>query len=530
MVVRSRTGLVARGLLVTLAALLGLLLSVQPAVAQETTAPAPATEETLAPADESTDAGDDSSGLLGAVTGAITGAVDCAKYVGGNSNPFLGWVAGAIPGGDVNTCGDTLGAAAGAVTDKIGDAAESVAEGAVEKTALSFGNAGAEILKFALGWWITFNPVDTDVFKETVSSIGEYTFYIQVAAFALSMILLGARLAMARSGAIRDTSEEGFRQMARATLVAGTFTSLVVLGTRLSDGIANWFMEGTVGADPRGLVEAMVSIAVYAGPGGTALLFVIGLLGILGGLVMAFLMLMRTGFLVLMAAALPIAGAAGGTKIGSQAFDKMIAWTIAWLLVKPVGAFVIGCSAMLFLKATPTISNPDNGDALMALTGVILLCAAALVLPSLMRMIVPNVGALGGGGSGAAAGAALGALAMKGAGMMAGGGAPTGAAVASSSSTTASTSASGGDSGMTTGAAQPAPASFGGGGDGGQQPGGTSGGNPNVNGAAGGNPGGSEAGTPTSSGAAPASGDSGGRQPVSTGAAAPQFNSGGFER
>ncbi|NKW21573.1 hypothetical protein GS961_03860 [Rhodococcus hoagii] len=56
---------------------------------------------------------------------------------------------------------------------------------------------------------------------------------------------------------------------------------------------------------------------------------------------------------------------------------------------------------------------------------MILLCAAALVLPSLMRMIVPNVGALGGGGSGAAAGAALGALAMKGAGMMAGGGAPT---------------------------------------------------------------------------------------------------------
>ncbi|NKR59205.1 hypothetical protein GS474_10520 [Rhodococcus hoagii] len=62
-----------------------------------------------------------------------------------------------------------------------------------------------------------FNPIDTDVFTDTVSSIGEYTFYIQVAAFALSMILLGARLAMARSGAIRDTSEEGFRQMARAT-------------------------------------------------------------------------------------------------------------------------------------------------------------------------------------------------------------------------------------------------------------------------------------------------------------------------
>ncbi|MBM4527239.1 hypothetical protein GS462_25410 [Rhodococcus hoagii] len=518
-----------QGLLIALIALLGMLIAVQPAAAQESS-PAPTSQEAAPTDGESTETdGESEKSTLDTVTGTITGALDCAKMLGNTAGAVAGWLAGAV-GAEVNTCGETAGDVMSGVTGKIGDAAQSVAEGAVEKTALSFGNAGAEILKFALGWWITFNPIDTDVFTDTVSSIGEYTFYIQVAAFALSMILLGARLAMARSGAIRDTSEEGFRQMARATLVAGTFTSLVVLGTRLSDGIANWFMEGTVGEDPRGLVEAMVSIAVYAGPGGTALLFVIGLLGILGGLVMAFLMLMRTGFLVLMAAALPIAGAAGGTKIGSQAFDKMIAWTIAWLLVKPVGAFVIGCSAMLFLKATPTISNPDNGDALMALTGVILLCAAALVLPSLMRMIVPNVGALGGGGSGAAAGAALGALAMKGAGMMAGGGAPTGAAVASSSSTTASTSASGGDSGMTTGAAQPAPASFSGGGDGGQQPGGTSGGNPNVNGAAGGNPGGSEAGTPTSSGAAPASGDSGGRQPVSTGAAAPQFNSGGFER
>ncbi|MBM4529871.1 hypothetical protein GS563_13435 [Rhodococcus hoagii] len=183
-----------------------------------------------------------------------------------------------------------------------------------------------------------------------------------------------------------------------------------------------------------------------------------------------------------MAAALPIAGGGCGTKIGSQAFDKMIAWTIAWLswssLWVPSSLAARRCCS---LKATPTISNPDNGDALMALTGVILLCAAALVLPSLMRMIVPNVGALGGGGSGAAAGAALGALAMKGAGMNGRGGVHRPALRwRAARSTTASTSASGGDSGMTTGAAQPAPASFGGGGDGGQQPGGTSGGNPNV--------------------------------------------------
>ncbi len=71
----------------------------------------------------------------------------------------------------------------------------------------------------------------------------------------------------------------------------------------------------------------MIQIGIYASPGGTSLLYVIGFIGILGGLVMAFLLLMRMGLLVVITAALPIAGAAGGTKIGSQAYEKMIAWT-----------------------------------------------------------------------------------------------------------------------------------------------------------------------------------------------------------
>lgn len=509
---------IIRGFVASLVAVAALLLSAGPALAQESTSPAPPAQTETADPDKTTDGEDksDSHSTLETIAGGAT----CFTPGGAFSGALSGLV-NALPGDfDIPTCQDVAGGIGKAGLDAVGDAAERVAEGAAEKAALSFGNAGAEILKFALGWWITTDSLDGDVFRRTVSKITDYTFYIQVAAFSLSMILLGARLAMARSGSIRDTSEEGFRQMARATLVAGAFTMLVILGTQLSDGIANWFMDGTVGSDPTGLVEAMVMVSLYAGPAGMALLFVIGLLGILGGLVMAFLMLMRTGFLVLMAAALPIAGAAGGTKVGSQAFDKMISWTIAWLLVKPVGAFVIGCSAMLFIEA----ADPRTGDAMMALTGVILLCAAALVLPALMRMIVPNVGALGGGGSGAAAGAAVGALAMKGAGMMAGGGAPTGAAAASSSSTTASTSTSS-DSAPTTGAPQPTPASFGnGGGD--QQPGGNGGGTPG-----GGEPGGSDPGTPPGRG-----GSDGGTRPDMSGVGAvttgadPKFNSGGFEK
>lgn len=519
-VTRSTT---ARALFAALILIVVTVLGGAPALAQETDPAEPGTSgETVAtPGDESGEAAaaDDDSG----VGGALTGAAACAASA---INPGLGAgidLGADILGIDVPGCGDAATGVLGAAADTVGDVATEAAGGAVEKAALAFGNAGVAILKFALGWWIPVKTLDADTFETTVGKINDYTFYIQLAAFGLSLILLGGRLALARSGAIRDVSEDGLKQMARATVISGALTGLIVIGTRLSDNISSWFLNGTVGADPSGLVEAMITITQFGGSAGMALLFVIGIIGILGGLMMAFLMLLRTGFLVMMTVALPIAGAAGGTKVGSQAFDKMLSWTIAWLLVKPVGAFVIGCAAILFVEATPTISDPENGDGLMALSGVILLCAAALVLPSLMRLIVPNVGALGGGGSGAATAAGIAGAVAMGAKLAATGGASAGADAAQSTSGgfTPPTGASGNQS---------APASFGTGGEGsggGQQPGGNATGSPGGGNSTGG-PDGNSSGTPgSSSGAALVAAGVAGA--VATGAD-PKFDDGGFER
>lgn len=467
------------------------------------------------------DQGDD-SGFDWLETGA--GALSCANPVAA----LVGGLGNLVTDADIPDCLDAAGNVVDAGTGAIEDGINDAAAGAVEKTALWIGNAGVAVLKFALGWWITSTEMDGDTFTSTVATVNDYTFYIQVAALSLSLILLGGRLALARSGAIRDTSEEGLKQMARAAVLAGGASTLIVLGTELSDQISAWFMDSAVGSDPSRLAEAMVSIQLYAGPAGVGLLFLIGIIGMLGGLMMAFLMLLRTGILVLMAAALPIAGAAGGTKVGSQAYEKMLAWTIAFLLVKPVGAFVIGVSAILFLKATPTITDPENGDGFMALSGVITLCAAALVLPALMRLIVPNVGALGGGGSGMAAAAGAAAVGAKVGGMIATGGASGAASGAATISTTSST-ASSPPSGAT-------PPSFGAaGGGGGGQAGGNQQGTPGDGSAAvgSGGPQGNDSGSP----AAAASGSSGtggsghssSDAPVATGAGY-QFNRGGFEQ
>ncbi|WP_138846319.1 hypothetical protein [Rhodococcus pyridinivorans] len=453
------------------------------------------------------------------------GALACANPTAA----ALSGVGNVLMNTEVPSCADAGGnvidAGAGVIKDGISD----VAAGTVEKTALSIGNAGVAVLKFALGWWITGTEIDGDVFTSTVATVNDYTFYLQVAALSLSLILLGGRLALARSGAIRDTSEEGLKQMARAAVLAGGASTLIVLGTKLSDQISAWFMDSAVGSDPSRLAEAMVSIQLYAGPAGVGLLFLIGIIGMLGGLMMAFLMLLRTGILVLMAAALPIAGAAGGTKVGSQAYEKMLAWTIAFLLVKPVGAFVIGVSAILFLESAPTLTDPTGEDGFMALSGMITLCAAALVLPALMRLIVPNVGALGGGGSGLAAAGGAAAVGAKVGGMIATGGA-SGAASGAATTSTTSTTASNSPSGAT-------PSGFGAaGGAGSGQAGGNQNGTPSGDGSTAvgsGGPQGNDSGSPgaaaSGSSGAGGSGHSGSDAPVATGAGH-QFNRGGFEQ
>ncbi|OZD12052.1 MULTISPECIES: hypothetical protein [Nocardiaceae] len=389
------------------------------------------------------------------------------------------------------------------------EAAKNVAEGAWEQAGLSFGEAGAAGLKFALGWWISIPGQDEAAYQTVLSKVGSYTYDVQLAFLMVSIILLGGKLALARSGAIRQVSEEGFRQLARATVIAGSIGFFVVVGTRISDGISTWFLDSTVGDDPAKLVGAMVRITAFATPGGIAMLFAIGLIGIIGGLFLVFLLLMRMGMLVVVSAFLPIAAAAGGTRIGASAYERLIAWTLAFLLFKPVGAFVIGISAMLFAQSAP--SQDQDGGMMTAVVGALLLACTALVLPSLMKLLMPE--AAGGVGGLAAAGAMIGAAVQVGSMVATGGG----SAAAEGASAGGAASGGGVDGWAPSSSSGSVPASFGVGPAGG----GSSGGGSDSGASDGGPSGGS---MPPGSGGADTGAQSAGR---SSDAAAPPAASGG---
>lgn len=447
-----------RTVVTLVAALAVLMLSIGPAAAQD---PAPPPEEESSFLDNASTAGLclNPGGLLISGLGEIanaTGLTDSAP-----------------------SCIDEVADVAAAPVNAV----KNIAEGAFEKAGLSFGEAGGAALKFALGWWIEIPGQNEQAFQSVLSTVGGYTYDIQLAFLIVSIILLGGKLALARSGAIRQVSEEGFRQLARATIISGSIGFFVVIGTRISDGVSSWFITSTVGDDPAKLVEAMVRITVFTGSGGIAMLFVIGLIGILGGLLMAFLLIMRMGMLVVVSAFLPIVAAAGGTRIGAGAYDRLIAWTLAFLLFKPVGAFVIGISAMLFAQSAP--SQEADGGIMTAVVGALLLACTALVLPSLMKLLLPEAA---GGAGGLAAAAAVTGAAIKVGGMVATGGGSAGA----EAGVAGVTSGGGGVDGWAPSSSSgPVPASFGvgpsgGGGGGGDSSGPSSGGSDGGGGGGGG--------------------------------------------
>lgn len=100
---------------------------------------------------------------------------------------------------------------------------------------------------------------------------------------------------------------------------------------------------------------------------------------------------LRAGLLPIMVGVAPMWAAMSWTETGRQAFGKVMGWLFAFLLYKPVAALVMaaGCSIMVTAGA---------GDDSQAIT-LMLTISVIVLLPAMIRLIVPAVaGSVGGGG------------------------------------------------------------------------------------------------------------------------------------
>lgn len=281
------------------------------------------------------------------------------------------------------------------------EAATGIGNSALDGIVDSLTDGIARLLRWVIIWWVKLpSPklaAETGEPGPVLASIREYTSGLQVILMIAGILFAAARLAVAKRGGVAGEAQESFVMFARAVFASMMFSAVITLGTKAGDAFSSWVIFDVTRGDLDTAVARLVDYDLRTKSGlGTGVLLVVGILGIVSMLVQLVMLVMRQAVLILVVAAVPLAASAAGTGPGSQAYQRMLAWALAFVLWKPVGALVY---AIAFSAA----GGEGSQDSQLILLGLLLLLSVSVVLPALMRLIAPAVSTLGGGGGAAAA-------------------------------------------------------------------------------------------------------------------------------
>ncbi|MGQ4618983.1 hypothetical protein [Nocardia sp. R7R-8] len=280
------------------------------------------------------------------------------------------------------------------------DAASDAANSALHDFADTMLDAFTRLIRMAMTWWTDLpSPQLTGAGGEpgtALSAIRDYSSGLQALLLTTGIMLAAARLALAKRGGVAGEAQESFLMLARAVFASMAFAAVITAGTRAGDAFANWVLFDATSGDWAGAVGRLTAFDADTRTGlGTGLLLVVGLFGLISTLIQLVMLVVRQALLILVVAVLPLAAAASGTGPGSQAYKKLLSWSLAFVLFKPVGALV-------YAIAFTVIGHQAQRDPQLVLLGLILLVMSVVVLPALIRLVAPAVATLGGGGGAAA--------------------------------------------------------------------------------------------------------------------------------
>lgn len=330
--------------------------------------------------------------------------------------------------------------------------------------------AAAESMIWMTTAWVSIpTPSVAPVGAETVGFMQESVWWYTLGLVVMSLIIGGIRMMMQLRIA---PLLEVLRSLVTFILAAVAGVTAITLLITAADEFSAWVIErstdgaslaenmfGTfqplLEADPTGATE--VSGAITS----AATIVAMGIIAFFLNVGQILMLLIRGAMLVLLTGLLPTAAAFTNTESGQQWFKRFIAWTLAFILYKPI-------AALIYATAFYMLSNDSTGEgAMRVITGFTILFLALLSLPALLRFIAPATSAVSsavGGGALLAGGAALASALPTGA-RLATAGATGSAAAAAPATPAASPSVAGGS---TSGGGGPS----GGGGDNGAPSGG----------------------------------------------------------
>ncbi|WP_083393086.1 hypothetical protein, partial [Curtobacterium sp. MMLR14_010] len=240
------------------------------------------------------------------------------------------------------------------------------------------------------------------------------------------LIVAGARVMYSRRG---EPFQEVMGALGRAVAVITLGTAAIQIFVWGGDAYAQWILKASGISATGGYTAA----GFAAASPGLALIF--GLLGVIAVGLQWVIMFVRQALMLLLSAFWQVSASYALLKRGEQAFEKITAWIIAFIIYTPLAASIYAFAWRL----------KDGQDGVGGvLYGLMLIVLAVVALPAIMRLLIPASGALGGAIGGAMAlgvgAAALQAGVAVGAAVATGGASASAGAGAGTAATTSTTS------------------------------------------------------------------------------------------
>ncbi|MCK2028087.1 hypothetical protein KZC56_17455 [Microbacterium sp. SSW1-47] len=208
-----------------------------------------------------------------------------------------------------------------------------------------------------------------------------------------------------------DSAVDVFMGFFRVILVTGAGIPTISLLAKFFDQASPWLINNIGGGtfeDGSGTLVGVDAAAASSMGVGTLVLMLVSLVfGVLGGILNLFMVMFNWGVLPVVAGLLPVLAAAAMSERGRNGFNRVLAWTAAILLFKPVAAVIYGVGIASGRMITGGVE--DAGQiVLQSIYGTVLLCAAGIALPAIARIVAPAIAAgTQGGGAGLLIGAGM---------------------------------------------------------------------------------------------------------------------------
>lgn len=309
----------------------------------------------------------------------------------------------------------------------VSEAANKVAENVV----VTWGRSTLESLDKTLvnvgTFWVDMDTPNVSASGSPAVFVREVTGWITVAVATGSIMVAGIMLMWNQRG---EEMRKILGGVLRMIIVSGACFMVTDLLIDICDMTSAWVLDQAL-VESKGDFATSLLVLAEVSPGTTGwLVIILGcIIGILANIVQMMIMLVRSAILPLIAGIIPLAAAASINDWGRQWLNKLTAWLMSFILMKPAAAIIYAVAIKTVAgdssSRNPILDDlPDGAAAVVApimpgtaelnmmefLRGCVLLVAAALALPALMRLIMPAAESLGAGGG--ALGAMAGGMAL----------------------------------------------------------------------------------------------------------------------